>query len=147
MYNPVKDRSHMVHFSVPPVGSLVRLTTKYKNASYYSTEPWTFYTYEGKVLPREHWFRPDQFKLTSDDPLVTFRVISTNNIVDMEVNGASGETSTTDTMNTTVPVAGSKGSEYYVTIRDGKAVNCTCMGYQFRHSCRHLKVAVDSVTK
>ena len=39
----------------------------------------------------------------------------------------------------TVQVLSSKGDSHYpVTLEDGKATSCTCMGYTNRQKCRHL---------
>lgn len=34
-------------------------------------------------------------------------------------------------------VQGNSG-QYVVTIRDGKAISCTCLGFKYRATCRHL---------
>ena len=32
-------------------------------------------------------------------------------------------------------------TDYRVTLRDGKAVECECVGFSYRHKCRHLEIA------
>jgi len=36
-----------------------------------------------------------------------------------------------------IEVQGSKGNTYYITMSD--TPNCSCPGYQFRGSCKHIK--------
>ena len=46
------------------------------------------------------------------------------------------------TQKRTVQVLSSKGDSHYtVTIEDGKATSCPCMGYTNRQKCRHLSEA------
>jgi hypothetical protein len=40
--------------------------------------------------------------------------------------------------NPTWKVKGSKGDSYTVTVGSGK-IHCTCSGFQFRKSCKHVK--------
>lgn len=38
-------------------------------------------------------------------------------------------------------ISGSKGTVYKVKIVNGKAVKCECKAFQFRGTCKHLKIA------
>lgn len=41
----------------------------------------------------------------------------------------------------TIVIEGSNGNEYAVTIENGVATSCTCPGYTFRKTCKHLAMA------
>lgn len=45
-----------------------------------------------------------------------------------------------------VVVEGSNGAEYMVTMENGRATSCTCPGYKFRRTCKHLAIA-ESMSK
>ena len=40
-----------------------------------------------------------------------------------------------------VPVKGSGDKVYTVVVVDGVAKKCDCLGFQYRHDCRHLRIA------
>jgi hypothetical protein len=41
-------------------------------------------------------------------------------------------------MTTSLPITGSTGRTYRLTLIDGVAVGCTCRGWQYRGACRHI---------
>lgn len=43
-----------------------------------------------------------------------------------------------DDSDTGIPVKGSKGDVYYVTENQGK-YSCTCTGFQYHGTCKHIK--------
>lgn len=132
-------------FSKPPVGASISVTTRYKESYYYATNKWRDTTYTGVVLPDESWFKPDQFKMTCDEPHMDFRVMTLNSIVDLKVNGEDAELNEVEVSEKVVTVKGSKGADYWVTIKDGTPISCTCTGFSFRKQCRHLNEALGDV--
>lgn len=133
----------MAKYKVPSVGSIITVTTRYRDYYYYSTNEWADTTYENvQVLAPEPWFKPNQFKISSDDPRKSFRVINIDSVIDL----VGGDESEVDTTTRTVPIAGKNGNEYYVTIHEGTPVKCTCPGFHYRQTCRHLKEAVDLIS-
>lgn len=132
-------------FEVPKVGSTITLTTRYKSLYYNSTSEWDETTYEDvEVLPPESWLTSSQFMITSNTRRMPFRVIEIGNVV--ALSGGS-RAKGIDSGVQTVSIKGSKGNEYHVTVENGRALSCTCPGYQFRKSCRHLKEAEQLTQK
>lgn len=134
-------------FQVPKCkpGQTLTITVRHPEIYYYADDAWRDTVYKNvEVLPPEKWLSSAQFMITSDDPRMGFRVIDIKNVTDIS-NGAPSDG--TDTGVQTVNIKGSKGNKYLVTLQDGRAVSCTCPGYSFRKTCRHLKEAetlVDS---
>lgn len=95
-------------------------------------------TYEGEVVATPKWIDYDAVCLTTGrNDKFKFRVIAKKDIVSF-----NGERSTyvEPAKAKQFTVAGSKGSVYTVTV-DGNRSSCTCSGFQFRRSCRHIMEA------
>lgn len=101
---------------------------------WFFTQP-EFFEYEGAEFSAK-WIRPDQLGLSTGNPEWPVRVIARKNI--LSINNQPVEQTTSSVK--TFTVKGSKGDEYLVTIGAGKA-DCTCSGFQFRRTCKHIKEA------
>lgn len=93
-----------------------------------------FQEYTGTIM-REKWFSDDEIGLTSDTPGIKIRRINKSRIV--EVNTATFDYTPVKSSRETIVVQGSKGNTYVVTKENGK-VSCSCPGYSYRKSCRHI---------
>lgn len=94
-----------------------------------------YHYYTGTIM-REKWFEPGEIGITNDDPKFPFRRIQRERIV--EVNGAEAKFSPPPAVERTVAqVPGSKGNTYTV-IKEGSRATCTCPGYSYRKTCKHL---------
>lgn len=93
-----------------------------------------FEYYSGTIIQHKY-ANTDEIAITTDDPRVAFRRIHRSRIV--EVNNTKIEYVATKSVQKTITVQGSKGNSYTVTNENGK-VSCTCPGFSFRKSCRHL---------
>jgi len=96
-----------------------------------------FNEYTGTVM-REKFFADDEIGITSDTFGIKFRRIRLDRIV--EVNAAKVEFTPVKHERETKVVQGSKGNSYIVT-RDGSKTTCTCPGYGFRKTCKHVHEA------
>jgi hypothetical protein len=91
-----------------------------------------FNEYEGEEIAVK-WVLPSQMALTTGNPDFPFRVLERSTIVSID-----------GTKNIVTPVAssatkivkGSKGEDYIVTL--GSKRTCTCSGFQFRKTCKHV---------
>ena len=92
-----------------------------------------FNYYTGTIM-REKWFAPDEIGITTGNPDFPFRRIRRERIVD--VNGTKF-TPPPKVERTEFKVTGSKG-DIYTVIKEGSRATCTCPGYSFRKSCKHL---------
>lgn len=96
-----------------------------------------YHYYTGTIM-REKWFEADEVGITTGDPRFPFRRICRERIV--EVNGAELKFTPPPVVERTVTqVAGSKGNTYTV-IKEGSRATCTCPGYSFRKTCKHLSM-------
>lgn len=99
-----------------------------------------------RVVQPFPWLSNYEFCIPADGPakeLAGFktRVIHMRSVV--ELNGHKVGESESSTQEVQVPA--SKGGSYTVVLQDGVGISCTCKGFQFRKSCRHLKEGEDAV--
>jgi hypothetical protein len=92
-----------------------------------------FFEYEGDEV-QVKWLMPNQIALSTGNPEFPFRVINKSQIASINNKAMIEKDSTVKTFN----VKGSKGDTYTVTVGSGK-MHCTCSGFQFRKSCKHVK--------
>lgn len=93
-----------------------------------------FHEYEGEEV-RVKWAGTHELALRTDDP-VGLRIIQRRHI--REIDGQPYEyiEGISAVQDRTITVQGSKGKSYTVTI--GSTKNCTCPGFTFRGSCKHI---------
>ena len=107
-----------------------------------------FKYFEGNIL-YEKWFKPNEVGLTTGDPRFPFRRIQKERIV--EVNGEESKfaqqslSASKDSEQRRVSIKGSTGSLYEVQVGGGRGSSCSCKGYQFRGSCRHITEAESQI--
>jgi hypothetical protein len=92
-----------------------------------------FFEYEGEEV-QVKWLNPGQIALSTGNTEFPFRVLNKSLII--SINNQAMEQK--DTAIKTFNVKGSKGDCYTVTVGSGK-MHCTCNGFQFRKSCKHVK--------
>jgi len=97
---------------------------------YHFVQP-EFFTYSGEAATLKH-VGADALALSTGIADFPVRVIPRAWIV--EIDGAAY--SHTSSQTTTRIVKGSKGEEYTVTM--GAKPHCTCTGFQFRKTCKHI---------
>ena len=92
-----------------------------------------FFEYDGDEV-QVKWLMPNQMALSTGNPEFPFRVINKSLII--SINNKATELK--DSAVKTFSIKGSKGDTYTVTVGSGK-MHCTCSGFQFRKSCKHVK--------
>lgn len=92
-----------------------------------------FFEYEGEEV-QVKWLNPGQIALSTGNPEFPFRVLNRSTIVSINNQTIEQKESTVKTFT----VKGSKGDTYTVTVNSGTS-HCTCSGFQFRKSCKHVK--------
>ena len=125
------------------VGDIV--TVKVRNSLYYARDRYAngyvgpeYNEYTGTVV-HQKWYGDDKIGLTTDMPHFPVHVLSRENIV--EVSGAKFDYAPVKSSRETITVQGSKGNTYIVTKENGKAT-CTCPGFGFRKTCKHVQELV-----
>ena len=95
--------------------------------------------YEGELVAVPNWVEYDAIAMTTGESgKFRLRIIDKSSIVSVE--GETIEIPVSSNKVKEILVKGSKGDTYVVTI-EGKRYNCTCSGFQFRRSCRHVMEA------
>ena len=92
-----------------------------------------FFEYEGEEV-QVKWLNPGQIALSTGNTEFPFRVINKSLIISINNQAMEQKDLSVKTFN----VKGSKGDSYTVTVGSGK-MHCTCSGFQFRKSCKHVK--------
>jgi hypothetical protein len=90
-----------------------------------------FYTYAGESVALKH-VSIDSMALSTGNPEWPVRVIPRAWISSIDGEAYSWR----PVAQTTRIVKGSKGEEYTVTL--GAKPTCTCTGFQFRRTCKHI---------
>lgn len=91
------------------------------------------------IVVYERWYGDDKIGLTTDMPHYPVRVIDKSRVV--EVMGAKVDYVPVKSNREVITVQGSKGNTYVVTKENGKAT-CTCPGFGFRKTCKHVQELV-----
>ena len=131
-------------FSIPDPGCQVAITFEFPSYVLGSTGV-NKTTITGVVEKATKFTPPDFIRLVTDfDNPVRIREIPLSRITNIEYadgRAASKEAVKDDTQVWTVD--GSRGSRYNV-IRNKNTWTCTCPGFQFRKTCRHIKELQDA---
>jgi hypothetical protein len=118
------------------------------NPSYAESEPKRYafdqpkyLIYEGEPAPVPTWAAKGSIALTTTNPNYPVRLIDVTMIVSTDNGVVEIQRPKIAEEIRTVTVDGSNGKKYVVTITPhGKS--CTCTGFEFRHHCKHLNMAV-----
>lgn len=122
---------------VPAVNSRIRVRIRNTDSHLYIPPRPEYSMYEGTVVKPYPWLSATEIALTTTNPNFPIRVI---NIVHAEqVELISGKIDTVNDHDRSITVDGSRGKQYTVT-RAGTKITCTCEGFTFRKSCKHLKL-------
>jgi hypothetical protein len=118
----------------PKVGSKVSVSLRFSQGAAMIPAESTTRTYTGTVLPSYKWMNDRQFCLSGDTDWPV-RVINLDSLEALTLE--SGELVKVDTSTKQFIVDGSKGSKYVVQ-REKTGWSCTCTGFGFRKSCKHI---------
>lgn len=131
-------------FSIPDAGSHIAITFEFPSYVIGSAKV-SKTTITGIVEKATRFTPPDFVRIVTDfDSPVRIREIPLHRVTNLEY--ADGRAATKEAVKedtATWSVAGSKGSKYNV-IRNRNSWTCTCPGFQFRKSCRHIKEIQDA---
>lgn len=129
-------------FAIPKIGQRISVTTD-----------WTTYlkpfvshiprqkTTTGKVVHSENWDNPNTFRMTtgnSDYPVAIIPLTYVIKLIDAGgVEADANAVANVDDEYNTWEVDGSTGNTYTVT-QIGNRWSCSCKGFMFRKSCKHI---------
>jgi hypothetical protein len=119
---------------VPTVGSKVIVKIKYGQGSVMIPPQPTEVVFEGTILNPYKWLTDREFCLSGDKDW-PIRVINMSQVIDIKL--IEGELKTINLDTKIWNISGSKGSKYVVTKTSSKW-DCTCPGFGFRKTCKHV---------
>jgi hypothetical protein len=131
-------------FSMPLAGSRVAITFEFP--SYVLVGPKVNKTTISGVVETATKFTPPDFVriITDFDSPVRIREVPLNRIIQIEyADGTQAPQQAINNETKTWVVEGSRGSRYTV-IRNKSSWSCTCPGFQFRRSCKHVQELKDA---
>jgi len=94
------------------------------------------FTYEGSEVSIPKWVDYPAIALTTGNRQFPVRIIAREHIVKIDGDAVEHKL-TIPTAKRQFQVSGSNGNTYVVTV-DGKYKSCSCSGFQFRRSCKHI---------
>ena len=116
----------------------VTVRTRLYQPSFHRAEPYCEHEITGEILNNIKWLQPDQMAITNPAHPNGFSIIHKKNILWIkDLQGHKSTVKVTDPDYRQWTVKGSKGNEYLV-IRQKGQYNCTCPGFTYRKSCRHI---------
>ena len=125
---------------LPQVGAEVRVRVRNPFAARQIPPQPEITEYAGRVLDPYRWLTDREFCMTGDDAW-PIRVMNLSLIEDIKFVSGTGQV--IDTSTQSWQVSGSRGNTYTVN-RTRSSWTCTCPGFQFRKSCRHISELRDS---
>lgn len=111
---------------------------QFKNKDIWFFDRPEFFEYEGQETKLKHVNVEEALCLTTGLQNFPVRVIPRKLIV--SIDGSAVEQKPQDNKVIQQIVKGSKGQEYILTKAEGKWT-CTCPGFQFRRTCKHVAEA------
>jgi len=127
--------------TAPQIGSEVTVTVRNAMADfrhlYGSGVISEHVTFTGTVAPTERW-QDAKRTLNLTTGIKSFPVRSIDMARVVSINGAKAKVIVAPKSHTWL-VKGSKGNTYTVTEENGRR-SCTCVGFGFRHQCKHLNM-------
>lgn len=114
--------------------------TQWDRRDSYFFEVAQFHYYEGEEV-KVKWAGAHEMGLKTNDS-VGLRVIQRKNIREIDGQPYEYVEGLATAKKLTLSVPGSKGGSYTVTL--GEHPECTCPGFQFRGTCKHLALAQNT---
>lgn len=116
----------------------VTVRTRLYQPSVHRAEPYCEHEITGELLNTIKWLTPDEIAITNPAHPNGFSIIHKKNIISIkDLAGRTASVKVSDPEYKQWTVKGSKGNSYLV-IRQKGQYNCTCPGFTYRKSCRHI---------
>jgi len=117
--------------------SQITVRTRLYQPSYHRADLYFEHEITGEQLNTVKWLTPDEIAITNPQHPNGFSIIHKRNIVWIRDSEGKRATVKIDADYQQWTVKGSKGNEYLV-IRQKGQYNCSCPGFTYRKSCRHI---------
>lgn len=101
-----------------------------------------FNYFEGELVATPKWVDYPAIALSTGLKKFSFRIIPKADIIEVDGKVTAKPPEVSIAKVRTFEIKGSKGDVYTVNIGE-KSSDCTCVAYQFRRSCKHIKEASE----
>lgn len=130
-------------FEKPAVGSKITVVCDWsENLKGYSAHvPRTSIDF-GVVVPSEKFDDPKSFRLATSNKIFPVSVIPLMRVV--EISGVEVKKVSVKNNDRVWVMPSSNGKSSYTVSRVNGIYSCTCVGYSFRHACKHVNKAKES---
>ena len=129
--------------NIPTVGSRVRVTMHPSMQLQWDDIPPKVEVYEGTVVENQKWDLPASFCMTGDK-YIGVRNIRTDMVTSVEY--ISGEARKVDIAGFRAFRVKSGSREYLVGFYKGR-YKCTCVGFEYRKTCKHTQEVSKRMVK
>jgi hypothetical protein len=117
--------------------SQITVRTRLYQPSYHRSGSYFEHEITGEQLTNIKWLTPDEIAISNPNHPNGFSILHKKNIVWIRDSLGKKATVKVDADYQQWTVKGSKGNEYLV-IRSKGQYNCSCPGFTYRKSCRHI---------
>ena len=115
----------------------ITVRTRLYQPSYHRADSYCEHEITGELLNSIKWLTPDEIAVTNPQHPNGFSIIHKKNILWIKDLAGKKSTVKVDEDYKQWTIKGSTGKEYLV-IRQKGQYNCTCPGFTYRKSCRHI---------
>lgn len=116
----------------------VTVRTRLYQPSFHRTDAYFEHEITGELLNTVKWLTPDEIAITNPSHPNGFSILHKRNILWIKDLQGRKATVQVDPDYRQWTVQGSKGNSYLV-IRSKGSYNCTCPGFTYRKTCRHIQ--------
>lgn len=116
----------------------VTVRTRLYQPSFHRTDAYFEHEITGELLNTIKWLTPDEIAITNPSHPNGFSILHKRNILWIKDLQGRKATVQVDPDYRQWTVQGSKGNSYLV-IRSKGSYNCTCPGFTYRKTCRHIQ--------
>lgn len=118
--------------------SQITVRTRLYQPSYHRADAYLEHEITGEILNTVKWLQPDEMAITNSNHPNGFSILHKKNILWIrDLAGHKATVKVSDSNYKQWTVKGSKGNDYLV-IRQKGQYNCTCPGFTYRKTCRHI---------
>lgn len=133
-----------MQFSIPKVGSVVRVTTRHPQTYIFAKEKWKLNQYEGAVIAPEKWMKPGEFSVVTGNPKFPISTINAKNV--HAIVFLKGEADKiTASKDRVFKVHSKKSNKDYIVTASGMKVTCNCIGFEYRKVCKHSQAVAKKL--
>ena len=117
--------------------SQITVRTRLYQPSYHRLDPYCEHEITGEILNTIKWLKPDEIAITNPAHPNGFSILHKKNILWIKDLAGHKSTVKIDPEYRQWTVKGSKDNEYLVIRQKGK-FQCSCLGFTYRGSCKHI---------